>query len=77
MEDSPWFGWLQYVNPISYGYEAVMANEFSNREMECAPSQLVPQGPNVDPRYQGCALTGSQLGKTSVSGAQYLQTSFQ
>jgi ATP-binding cassette subfamily G (WHITE) protein 2 (SNQ2) len=77
IEDSIWFGWLFYLNPISYSYEAVLSNEFSDRTMECAPSQLVPQGPNVDPKYQGCALTGSSLGKTSVPGAQYLATNFQ
>lgn len=74
---SIWFGWLFYVNPISYSYESVLTNEFSNRNMECSPSQLVPQGPGVDPAYQGCALTGSELGSTSVSGANYLDSSFQ
>ncbi|KAF9892548.1 hypothetical protein FE257_001657 [Aspergillus nanangensis] len=74
---SIWFGWLLYVNPISYSYEAVLANEFSDRVMECAPSQLVPQGPGVDPRYQGCALTGSQLGEATVSGSRYLEETFQ
>ena len=53
-----------------------MTNEFSGRTMQCNPSQLVPQGPGVDPRYQGCALTGAQLGSTAVTGAEYLGTSF-
>jgi ABC-type multidrug transport system ATPase subunit len=77
IQDSIWFGWLFYLNPISYSYEAVLSNEFSDRTMQCAPSQLIPQGPNVDPKYQGCALTGSSLGETSVGGAQYLATNFQ
>ena len=77
ISDSIWFGWLYYLNPISYSYEAVLSNEFSDRTMECAPSQLIPQGPGVDPRYQGCALTGSSLDSTSVPGAQYLSTNFQ
>lgn len=75
--NSIWFGWLLYVNPISYSYESVLTNEFSGRVMQCAPSQLVPQGPGVDPRYQSCALTGSQFGHTSVSGARYLMTNFE
>lgn len=74
---SIWFGWLFYVNPISYAYEAVLSNEFADRVMECNPSQLVPQGPGVDPRYQGCALTGSQIGSPSVSGSRYLEETFQ
>ncbi|PLB49440.1 pleiotropic drug resistance protein, ABC superfamily [Aspergillus steynii IBT 23096] len=77
IDGSIWFGWLFYVNPLSYSYESVLANEFADRTMECAPSQLVPQGPGVDPRYQGCALTGSRLGETSVGGSQYLDTTFQ
>ncbi|KAI9036665.1 ABC drug exporter AtrF [Aspergillus affinis] len=77
IDGSIWFGWLFYVNPLSYSYESVLSNEFSDRTMNCAPSQLVPQGPGVDPRYQGCALTGSRLGETSVAGAQYLDTTFQ
>ncbi|KAJ9311399.1 hypothetical protein DTO271D3_8376 [Paecilomyces variotii] len=75
--DSIWFGWLFYINPIAYSYEAVLTNEFWNREMPCSPSMLVPQGPGVDPRYQGCSLPGSQLGSTTVSGRNYLETSFQ
>ena len=77
IDGSIWFGWLFYVNPLSYSYESVLSNEFADRTMNCAPSQLVPQGPGVDPRYQGCALTGSRLGETSVGGAQYLDTTFQ
>ncbi|KAL4926440.1 ABC drug exporter AtrF [Aspergillus undulatus] len=77
IDGSIWFGWLFYVNPLSYSYEAVLSNEFSDRVMDCDPSMLVPQGPGVDPQYQGCALTGSQLGSTTVTGADYLNTTFQ
>ncbi|OJJ04691.1 hypothetical protein ASPVEDRAFT_807620 [Aspergillus versicolor CBS 583.65] len=77
IDGSIWFGWLFYVNPLSYSYESVLSNEFSDRIMECDPSMLVPQGPGVDPQYQGCALTGSQLGSTEVAGADYLSTTFQ
>lgn len=65
------------VNPISYAYEGVLANEFADRTMECAPSQLVPQGPGIDPAFQGCALTGAQPNAQTVSGAAYLQTTFE
>lgn len=44
--------------------------------MQCAPEQLVPQGPNVDPAYQGCALTGASPNSNAVAGSDYLQTSF-
>ncbi|KAI0159897.1 ABC-2 type transporter-domain-containing protein [Hypoxylon sp. FL1284] len=76
LSDYIWFGWLFWVNPLSYSFEGVLTNELSNRVMDCAPEQLVPQGPNVDPRYQGCTLTGSQPNSRTVSGADYLQTTF-
>jgi ATP-binding cassette subfamily G (WHITE) protein 2 (SNQ2) len=61
---------------VAYSFEAVETNEFSGRTMECSPDQLVPQGPGVDPAYQGCALPGSPPNSNSVPGADYLQTSF-
>ncbi|KAL5392982.1 hypothetical protein PMIN06_006396 [Paraphaeosphaeria minitans] len=71
-----WFGWLYWINPISYAFEGVISNEFSDRVMECSPSQLVPQGPDVDPNFQGCALTGAQPNARTVPGSAYLATSF-
>ncbi|TKA53126.1 hypothetical protein B0A49_10961, partial [Cryomyces minteri] len=73
---TPWFGWLNYVSPVSYAFEAVLTNEFSGRTMQCAPSQLVPQGPGIDPAYQGCALSGAAVNAHSVDGAAYLQTTY-
>jgi ATP-binding cassette, subfamily G (WHITE), member 2, SNQ2 len=72
-----WFGWLYYVNPIGYAFEAVLTNEFSGRTMDCAPEQLVPQGPGVDPQYQGCALPGSTVGSAAVSGSAYLNSEYE
>ncbi|KAL8833162.1 MAG: hypothetical protein Q9170_004464 [Blastenia crenularia] len=67
-----WFGWLYYVNPIAYSFEGVLTSEFAGRIMDCAPSQLVPQGPGVEPEYQGCAVSGARVGSTSVKGEDYL-----
>ncbi|KAH9860436.1 hypothetical protein J1614_011767 [Plenodomus biglobosus] len=71
-----WFGWLYWVNPVAYSFESVLANEFSDRTMQCAPEQLVPQGPGYDRAYQGCSLTGAQPNANSVGGAEYLQTTY-
>lgn len=71
-----WFGWLYYINPLSYSFEAVLTNEFSNRYIPCSPSQLVPQGPGIDPANQGCSLTGSPVNSHGVSGATYVGTAF-
>ncbi|KAI4142036.1 MAG: hypothetical protein L6R39_005108, partial [Caloplaca ligustica] len=71
-----WFGWLYYVNPVAYSFEGVLTSEFAGRVMECAPSQLVPQGPGVRREYQGCAQSGAQVGSTSVTGERYLSTTY-
>lgn len=76
-----WFGWIYYISPVGYAFEAVLSNELSSRIMSCAPSQLVPQqipgGPAIDPANQGCALPGSTPGNPDVSGADYLQAAFE
>lgn len=74
--DYIWFGWIYYVNPIAYSFEAVLSNEFADRIMECAPQQLIPQGPGVDPAYQGCALTGALTNSRSVPGSDYIGTTY-
>lgn len=71
-----WFGWLHHLNPLAYAFEAALTNEFSGRMMECAPNQLVPQGPGINPENQGCALPGAVPGSTTVSGAAYLDSAF-
>ncbi|KAK4969905.1 hypothetical protein LTR28_000452, partial [Elasticomyces elasticus] len=72
----PWFKWLSWLNPLQYGFECLMANEFSNREIQCVPPNLVPQGPGASSQYQACALPGSLPGQTVVSGAAYIRASF-
>ncbi|KAM0554199.1 hypothetical protein ACHAPJ_007001 [Fusarium lateritium] len=76
LKDYIWFGWLYWVNPLSYSFEAVLTNELSDRTLECAPSQLVPQGPGVQSGYQGCAISGASVNAQSVSGSDYLQTTY-
>jgi ATP-binding cassette, subfamily G (WHITE), member 2, SNQ2 len=72
----PWFKWLIWINPVQYGFEGLMANEFYNLEIQCEPPYLVPQGPNATLEYQSCVLQGSQPGQTIVNGADYIQTAF-
>ncbi|KAH6900556.1 ABC-2 type transporter-domain-containing protein [Thelonectria olida] len=76
LKDYIWFGWLYWVNPISYAFEGVLTSELYNREMPCAPNQLVPQGPGIQSQYQGCAVSGAGVNAHSVSGSDYLQTTY-
>ena len=72
----PWFKWLIWINPVQYGFEGLMSNEFYNFDIACVPPNLVPQGPGASPQYQSCTLQGSQPGQTIVSGADYIGTAF-
>ncbi|KAF2193354.1 ABC drug exporter AtrF [Zopfia rhizophila CBS 207.26] len=72
----PWFSWLRWVNPVQYGFEGLMANEFYNLKIECVPPYIVPMVPNAEPRYQSCAIQGSTPGSLTVNGADYIQVAY-
>lgn len=61
--------WLNYINPLRYGFEALFTNEFHTIRGKC--SSLVPQGPgypNVSIENQVCTVVGSQPGQLYVDG---------
>lgn len=77
MSDAPWFGWFAYLNPIYYGFEAVMATEFHNLPLRCSDSDIVPFGPSYnDLKYQTCAFAGSKPQSLTVMGDDYLLATF-
>jgi ABC-type lipoprotein export system ATPase subunit len=73
----PWFVWIYWIDPLSYGFESLMANEFSGQDIPCVNSNLIP---NFLPQYQNgvnqaCAgVGGAKPGATSVSGDDYLES---
>lgn len=63
--------------PLKYGFEALMVNEFSTLNAEC--ETLIPTGPgyeNITLTNQGCAVVGSQPGHATVEGLAYLKDSY-
>ncbi|KAK7033403.1 Brefeldin A resistance protein [Favolaschia claudopus] len=65
--------WITYINPLRYGFEAVVANEFHTLRGSCA--NLVPQGPgyeNVSLNNQVCATVGSVAGQNFVDGNAFI-----
>lgn len=73
----PWFRWLNWLDPLAYGFESLMGNEFHGRQMPC--TQLVPSGPgyeNVSFENQVCAFSGSIPGNEFVSGDNYLSVAY-
>lgn len=73
----PWFGWLQFLDPIGYVFEAILSSQITGLALQCTPENTVPYGPTYNNEaYQTCTLLGSQPGSLVVDGASYLQASF-
>jgi len=72
----PWFGWIRWLNPVFYGFEILIANEFHGREFPC--SQLIPAYPNLAGSGQDfiCATTGAVAGSLTVSGDAYIESMY-
>ncbi|KAH8819211.1 ABC-2 type transporter-domain-containing protein [Xylogone sp. PMI_703] len=73
-----WSRWINYLDPVAYGFESLMINEFHNRNFSC--SVFVPSGPG----YEGvtninhvCSAVGSRPGSNIVNGDDYINSSFQ
>ncbi|PIL29236.1 ATP-binding cassette transporter [Ganoderma sinense ZZ0214-1] len=69
--------WITWLNPLRYGFEALIVNEFHGLESGC--SNLVPQGPaymNVSLANQVCTTVGAVPGSTTVLGDNYIAASF-
>ena len=72
----PWLKWLIWINPVQYAFEAIMANEFYNLNIECVPPYLVPEGPDASPQHQSCFVQGSQPDQTVVRGSDYIEAAY-
>ncbi|KAI9925375.1 hypothetical protein ASPWEDRAFT_46883 [Aspergillus wentii DTO 134E9] len=73
----PWFGWLFWLNPLAYGFEALMGNEFHSKQLNCVGTNLIPHGEGypANGQFTSCAgVGGAKQGATSVSGDDYLSS---
>ncbi|KAK2054523.1 ABC-2 type transporter [Colletotrichum caudatum] len=74
--------WIAKLNPVAYGFEALMINEFGNgRRFPC--KLFVPSGPTYDPgtamtmpQTRVCAVQGAIPGATFVDGSAYITGAF-
>jgi len=81
-----WLFWLFYLNPLSYGYEAIFANEFSRLQLTCDQAYTIPRnipaagitgfpdngvGPN-----QLCSIQGAGVGQNTVDGNAYMSAGY-
>ena len=70
----PWFVWIYWIDPLSYGFEALLGNEFRGKIIPCVANNLIPSGPGYgNSAFQACAgVQGAIQGSTYVTGEQYL-----
>jgi ATP-binding cassette subfamily G (WHITE) protein 2 (SNQ2) len=69
--------WITYLNPLGFGFESLMMNEFHTLNGTC--STLVPQGPgyeNVSLANQVCTTVGAQPGMSTVDGNAFTYLSY-
>ncbi|RAL06950.1 putative ABC multidrug transporter [Aspergillus homomorphus CBS 101889] len=72
-----WASWIRWLNPVSYGFEAVMVNEFNGRQFPCA--SFIPSGPsyeNISSRERVCATVGATPGSDIVQGTAFVCSSY-
>ncbi|UNI22118.1 Multidrug resistance protein [Purpureocillium takamizusanense] len=69
-----WCRWLNYVNPVAYGYESLMVNEFHNRNFSC--STYIPDYANTTSGSVACAAIGAVPGQTYVNGDDHITSAF-
>lgn len=72
-----WSIWIRYLNPVSYAFEALMINEFHDRDFPCV--NFVPMGAgyeNVSGLQQVCSTVGSKPGQSFVNGDDYINSAF-
>ncbi|KAK7442419.1 hypothetical protein CaCOL14_001239 [Colletotrichum acutatum] len=69
-----WLRWINYINPIAYAFESLVANEFNGRQFPC-PS-FVPAYPNAAPNERTCSVAGAAPGADFVDGDFYMNATF-
>lgn len=68
----PWFSWIRYINPVQYGFEMLVANQFHGIDWTC--SAIVPAySPNVGDSWI-CNVPGAVPGQYTVNGDVFIQS---
>ena len=72
-----WSKWIYWINPLQYGFESLMINEFHARDFEC--SQYVPTGGSynsVSVDHKTCSAVGAVPGQDFVNGDVFIRLSY-
>ncbi|TDL15090.1 pleiotropic drug resistance ABC transporter [Rickenella mellea] len=69
--------WITYINPVRYGFEGLIVNEFHTLNGTCA--NLVPSGEGyegIQLANQVCSTVGSVPGLSTVDGNRFVKLSY-
>lgn len=67
-----WCRWINYVNPVAYGYESLMVNEFHSRNFSC--SAYIPDYTNATADNVACNAVGAIPGQPFVNGDDHINS---
>jgi ABC-type multidrug transport system permease subunit len=42
----PWLSWIYWIDPITYGFKALISNEMAGQQYSCEGSNSIPYGPS-------------------------------
>lgn len=71
-----WCRWINYIDPVAYGFESLMVNEFHDRNFSCTASYYVPPYGNLALGQKVCNVVGARAGEDYVSGDAYINSSY-
>ncbi|KAK2021293.1 hypothetical protein LX32DRAFT_733542 [Colletotrichum zoysiae] len=74
-----WCRWINYLDPVAYGFEALMINEFHGREYQCGtfiPSPGVAGYENTSLANRACSTVGAVAGRPTVNGDRYINLQY-
>ncbi|KAK1597502.1 ABC-2 type transporter-domain-containing protein [Colletotrichum navitas] len=74
-----WCRWINYLDPVAYGFESLMINEFHNREYSCSsfvPSPTVAGYENTTLANRACSVVGAVPGRNTVNGDAYINLQY-
>ncbi|KAH7121877.1 ABC-2 type transporter-domain-containing protein [Dactylonectria estremocensis] len=69
-----WCRWISHLNPVAYGFESLMVNEFHNRNFTC--SAYVPDYADASSNSVACDAVGAVAGLPYVNGDDYINSAY-
>ncbi|KAH8812853.1 ATP-binding cassette transporter [Xylogone sp. PMI_703] len=70
----PWCRWINYLNPVAYGYESLIVNEYHGRNFTC--SAYIPDYADLGGSHIACDAVGAVPGQRYVSGDDYINSAY-